>query len=91
MDFFLQPERLTWLREEIASAGGDASTVDAELTSLLDEKAEQEADARSLMLPGLGQGLAVKLRSQRLDGKVISSIHDYLGICPGICPALARS
>ena len=55
-DFFEQEERLAWLREKVREAGGDPKTVDAEVQQLLAEKAQREADALSLVLPGRGHG-----------------------------------
>ena len=78
-DFFEQEERLAWLREKVQEAGGDPKTVDAEVQQLLAEKAQREADALSLVLPGLqAGGTAMALRTAREDGEVLGAIFDYL-------------
>jgi hypothetical protein len=78
-DFFEKEEKLAWLREKVREAGGDPKTVDAEVQPLLAEKAQREADALSLVLPGLqAGGAAMALRTGREDGEVLGSIFDYL-------------
>ncbi len=53
LEFFGNEEKLVWLRSKVHGAGGDSSTVDAELANLMAEKAQKEADSQSLVLPGL--------------------------------------
>ena len=78
-DFFEKEEKLAWLREKVQEAGGDPKTVDAEVQQLLAEKAQREADALSLVLPGLqAGGTAMALRTAREDGEVLGAIFDYL-------------
>jgi hypothetical protein len=77
-EFFEKEEKLVWLRGQIAAAGGDPATVDAELSELLAERAQQEADLQSLALPGLRSDLQVSLRTTRENGEVLGSILDYL-------------
>ena len=78
-DFFEKGEKLAWLREKVQEAGGDPKTVDAEVQQLLEEKAQREADALSLVLPGLqAGGTAMALRTAREDGEVLGAIFDYL-------------
>jgi hypothetical protein len=78
-DFFDKEEKLAWLREKVQEAGGDPKTVDAEVQQLLAEKAQTEADALSLVLPGLqAGGAAMALRTGREDGEVLGAIFDYL-------------
>jgi hypothetical protein len=78
-DFFEKEEKLAWLREKVQEAGGDPKTVDAEVRQLLAEKAQREADALSLVLPGLqAGGAAMALRTGRGDGEVLGAIFDYL-------------
>jgi hypothetical protein len=78
-DFFDKEEKLAWLREKVQEAGGDPKTVDAEVQRLLAEKAQREADALSLVLPGLqAGGTATALRTAREDGEVLGAVFDYL-------------
>ena len=78
-DFFEKEERLAWLREKVQKAGGDPTTVDAEVQQLLAEKAQREADALSLVLPGLqAGGAAMALRTAREGTEVMGAIFDYL-------------
>ena len=61
------------------TAGGDPVTVDITLTELLAEKTRREADAQSLVLPGLHMGGAeMALRTTREGEEVLGSILDYL-------------
>jgi len=79
LEFFGKEEKLQWLRAQVQAAGGDPGTVDAEVKVLLAEKAQREADARSLVLPGLqAEGSGVALRTIREGGEVLGSILDYL-------------
>ena len=59
-------------------AGGDPKTVDAQREVLLAEKAQREADAQSLVLPGLKGGGDVSLRTTRENDEVLGSVLDYL-------------
>jgi hypothetical protein len=78
-EFFDKEEKLAWLREKVQEAGGDPKTVDAEVQQLLAEKAQREADALSLVLPGLqAGGTAMALRTAREDDEVMGSVFDYL-------------
>ena len=78
-DFFEKDEKLAWLREKVQEAGGDPKTVDAEVQQLLAEKAQREADALSLVLPGLQTGgTAMALRTAREGTEVMGSVFDYL-------------
>jgi hypothetical protein len=76
-DFFEKEEKLAWLRKKVQEAGGDPKTVDAEVRQLLEEKAQREADALSLVLPGLqAGGVAMALRTGREDGEVLGALQD---------------
>jgi len=78
-DFFEKEEKLAWLREKVQEAGGDPKTVDAEVRQLLEEKAQREADALSLVLPGVqAGGAAMALRTAREGTEVLGAIFDYL-------------
>ena len=78
-EFFQKEDKLTWLRTEVRTAGGDPETVDAARTELLAEKARREADAQSLLLPGLPTGSAeMRLRTIRKGEEVLGSVLDYL-------------
>ena len=76
-DFFGKPDKLEWLREQVAAAGGNAATVDVEVTVLRQEQAQREADTQSLVLPGLTMSGEVTLRTIREKGEVLGSILDY--------------
>ena len=60
------------------AAGGDPKTVDAQVEALVAEKAQCEADAQSLMLPGLKATGDVSLRTTRENDEVLGSVLDYL-------------
>jgi hypothetical protein len=78
-EFFQKDDKLAWLRTEVRAAGGDPETVDAALTELLAEKARREADAQSLVLPGLQTGsVQMPLRTTREGEEVLGSVLDYL-------------
>ena len=77
LEFFEKDEKLVWLRSKVQEAGGDPTTVDAQREVLLAEKAQREADAQSLVLPGLKGGGDVSLRTTR-EEEVLGSILDYL-------------
>jgi len=77
-EFFKKEEKLEWLRAKVQAAGGDAATVDAVLQGLHEAKARLEADARSLVMPGLRQGAAATFRTDRQGGEVLGSVLDYL-------------
>lgn len=81
LEFFGQEQKLQWLRAQVQAAGGDPDTVDAEVKVLLAAKARREADAQSLVLPGLQAGdSGVPLRTIREggeSGEVLGSILDY--------------
>jgi len=78
-EFFVKEEKLAWLRAQVQTAGGDPATVDEVLKKLLAEKAQREADAQSLVLPGLQMGGAqMTLRTTREGDEVLGSILDYL-------------
>ena len=77
-EFFAKEAKLAWLRQKVEAAGGDAATVDAELSELLKEKAQREADIQSLMLPGLQTDEQASFRTTREDGEVLGSNFDYL-------------
>jgi len=77
-EFFNKEEKLEWLRRKVAEAGGDAATVDVELAQMLEEKAQAEADAQSLVLPGLQSSAQMSLRTLRQDGEVLGSVLDFL-------------
>ena len=77
-EFFAKEAKLGWLRGQIAAAGGDPATADAELAELLAERAQQEADIQSLMLPGLQTDEQASFRTTREDGEVLGSNFDYL-------------
>jgi hypothetical protein len=78
-EFFQKDDKLAWLRTEVRAAGGDPETVDAALTELLAEKARREADAQSLVLPGLPTGnVEMRLRTTREGEEVLGSVLDYL-------------
>jgi len=77
-EFFGKEEKLEWLRRKVAEAGGDAATVDVQLAEMLEEKAQAEADAQSLVLPGLQSRAQMSLRTLRQDGEVLGSILDFL-------------
>ncbi|NBT36443.1 MAG: hypothetical protein EBT03_13070, partial [Betaproteobacteria bacterium] len=78
-EFFQKDDKLAWLRTEVRAAGGDPETVDAALTELLAEKAWREADAQSLVLPGLQTGsVQMPLRTTREGEEVLGSVLDYL-------------
>jgi hypothetical protein len=51
--------------------------VDAQREVLLAEKAQREADAQSLVLPGLKGGGDVSLRTTRENDEVLGSVLDY--------------
>ena len=78
LEFFEKDEKLVWLRSKVQEAGGDPKTVDAQREVLLAEKAQREADAQSLVLPGLKGGGDVSLRTARENDEVLGSIFDYL-------------
>jgi hypothetical protein len=77
-EFFGKEEKLAWLRRKVEAAGGDPATVDAELAEILKEKAQSEADAQSIVLPGLRSDAQVTLRTTRENGEVLGSVLDYL-------------
>jgi len=78
-DFFGNEEKLAWLRAQVQTAGGSPATVDVALSELLSEKAQREADAQSLVLPGLNLGGAeMALRTTREGEEVLGSVLDYL-------------
>jgi len=78
LEFFENDEKLVWLRGKVQEAGGDPKTVDVQREVLLAEKAQREADAQSLVLPGLKGGGDVFLRTTREKEEVLGSILDYL-------------
>ena len=61
--------RCTALQE----SGGDPKTVDAQVEALVAEKAQCEADAQSLVLPGLKAAGVVSLRTTRENDEVLLS------------------
>jgi len=78
-EFFGKAEKLEWLRAKVQDAGGDPVTVDETLTSLLDETARLQADAQSLVLPGLQAGSeSLSIRTTRMLDEVMGSILDDL-------------
>lgn len=78
-DFFEKEGKLAWLRAQIQNAGGDPATADAVLADLHAERAQREADAQSLVLPGLQVSeRQVALRTTREADEVLGSILDYL-------------
>jgi hypothetical protein len=78
LEFFEKDEKLVWLRSKVQEAGGDPKTVDAQREVLLAEKAQREADAQSLVLPGLKGNGNVSLRTARENDEVLGSVLDYL-------------
>ena len=78
-EFFEKKEKLAWLRTQVQTAGGDPATVDNTLAELLAEKAQREADVRSLVLPGMQmERVEMELRTTREGGQVLGSVFDYL-------------
>ena len=70
--------RLSRAWYKVQAAGGDPKTVDAQVEALVAEKAQCEADAQSLMLPGLKAAGDVSLRTTRENDEVLGSVLDYL-------------
>ena len=78
-DFFEKEGKLAWLRAEIQNAGGDPATADAAFVDLQVERVQREADAQSLVLPGLQVSeTQIALRTIREGDEVLGSILDYL-------------
>ena len=78
LEFFEKDEKLVWLRSKVQEAGGDPKTVDAQREVLLAEKAQREADAQSLVLPGLKGGGDGSLRTACENDEVLGFVLDYL-------------
>ena len=78
-DFFEKEGKLAWLRSQIQNAGGDPATADAALADLHAERTQREADAQSLVLPGLQVSeTQMALRTIREADEVLGSVLDYL-------------
>ena len=78
LEFFENEEKLAWLRSKVQEARGDPKTVDAQVEALVAERAQCEADAQSLVLPGLKAAGDVSLRTTRENDEVLGSVLDYL-------------
>lgn len=78
-DFFEKEGKLAWLRSQIQNAGGDPASADAAFADLQAERAQREADAQSLVLPGLQvSDTQIALRTTREGDEVLGSVLDYL-------------
>lgn len=78
-DFFGDEQKLAWLRKKVQDAGGDPSTVDAEVARLQAEKAQKEADTQSLIVPGLNnKAVTANFRTYRQGNVLFSGIPEYL-------------
>ncbi len=76
--FFEDVVKLQRLKDALMESGGDSAMEDAELEVLRSERDQQIADVQSLLLPGLGTGVAASLRSTRYRGCVLGAIFDFL-------------